>query len=419
MSLFNRINNFISALLVFSAPALAASNNLYKTDVIIQEPVGEDHREPLAREVYRALTRSQIQRLTIQGSAVGNLDQEQFDEDTISQLPITVLLALRLGCYHSVPSSTWNVLLPLLSGDLIPANLTRRDKMHLVIEIGEAFQPVREKNTPSEAELRRRYGIGPLNSYGREWTDSQRNALDSALATLTLEERLFIKDITFERRSHSGIVGRGKHVADYFQRGDTAKIYLYDRAFEHDQIAYIGTPARPFQNSVFGILHEVGHLIAAAPSLRSFRRAQELQRAYDGLYLKYEDAYDEHISSIEQLNDAQVHREPLEAHVVHTIERVQQFEGELERALERTERENRLALKYQASSPVVEGYKRVRTNKKGPTAYGRTEVNEGFAEAFAIYHTDPMALRWIDPAVYEWFRDGTHLSIISEHAESH
>ena len=401
------------SLVLHSPTALATSKNYYDTDVVIQEPVAEEHRAALAIEVYKNLSRSKIQHVTIRGSAVGNLERAQLTQESIASLPLSVMLALRLACLHANPFSTWNILVPHISGDLFPVNLTRPDKTHLVIEVGDAFRPDAFGLPPNEAELRRRYGIGPLGSYGRTWSPEQRHALDQALGLLMLEERQFIADIAFERRSHSGMIGRGKHVADYFQRGDVAKIYLYDSAFEHDMIAFIGTPSTPYRNSVFGILHEIGHLLAAVPSLRSYQRALELQRAYDGLYASYEEIYNEHLQAIETLNQADKYREPLAAHVEHTVSRVEDFEAKLEAALERTRRANRQGLRYQSNSPVVEAYKRIRTNKSGPTAYGRTDISEGFAESFAIYHTDPQALRWIDPQVYQWFRDGGHLAAIA------
>jgi hypothetical protein len=229
-----------------------------------------------------------------------------------------------------------------------------------------------------------------------------------------LEERSYLKNIPFERRSHSGVQSRQKHVADYFQRGPVAAIYLYDKAFEHDNTAFAGTPEQPYTNSTFGILHEIGHLIAAAPSLRLYRQAEELQRAYDGLYKEYEVAYAAHTAAVEQFNNAQEHREPLAIGVAHTEAVARAFEPELTKSLARTRAASRAGLRYQANSPIVSAFKKVRTNKSGPTSYGRTDPGEGFAEAFAIFHLDPQALKWIDLEVYHWFRMGSHLKHIDE-----
>ena len=160
----------ITGLLVssFAPPAHGASKNYYQTDVVIQEAVSEEYHSALAIEVYKRLAKTRIQHLTIRGSAVGNLERQQFERDTIEALPMPVLLALRLGCMHSNPFSTWNILVPMVSGDAIPANITRPDKTHLVIELGEVFRTTPVTPPPSEAEIRRRYGI---RSTGKLWTN--------------------------------------------------------------------------------------------------------------------------------------------------------------------------------------------------------------------------------------------------------
>ena len=45
-----------------------------------------------------------------------------------------------------------------------------------------------------------------------------------------------------------------------------------------------------------------------------------------------------------------------------------------------------------------------------PTAYGSSDDIEGFAEFFALAHTDPAAMRRSDPDIVGWFESGTHLS---------
>jgi hypothetical protein len=407
------LTQIIAALFVIMAPwstAYASARGSYLTDVVIQEPVGEVHRGALALEVFQCLQSTKIQRVAIDGTTIGQFERQQLDQNQTKQLPLPVLQALRLACTNAPIRTYWNVLLPQLSGDAIPSALFRPDKHHLDVRIGTHYAPSAFESAPTEAELRRRYGIGPLGSYGRKWEAAQRVALDQALASLMLEERQYIRDIPFERRSHSGFQSRQKHVADYFQRGAVASIYLYDKAFEHDEkTAFAGTPERPALNSAFGILHEVGHLIAAAPSLRRYRQAEVLQRAYDGLYQKYEAAYAEHAAAVKQYNNAREHRAPLAARVTHTEKILKEYEPRLEASINSTRAASRAGLRLQGNSPVVMEYKKIRSNRSGPTSYGRTDPSEGFAEAFAIFHLDPQALEWIDPEVYQWFRMGRHL----------
>lgn len=43
------------------------------------------------------------------------------------------------------------------------------------------------------------------------------------------------------------------------------------------------------------------------------------------------------------------------------------------------------------------------------TRNSRKDVNDAFADAFALFHLDPEALRWVSPEAADWFEAGRHL----------
>jgi hypothetical protein len=61
-------------------------------------------------------------------------------------------------------------------------------------------------------------------------------------------------------------------------------------------------------------------------------------------------------------------------------------------------------------TPVLEAYERVAAGAVSPTEYGRKDLGEGFAEAFALWklHPDWLAVAW--PDVFTWFEGGGHLA---------
>lgn len=59
--------------------------------------------------------------------------------------------------------------------------------------------------------------------------------------------------------------------------------------------------------------------------------------------------------------------------------------------------------------PVLTAFQTVRGPDKGPTDYGQTDLEESFAECFALAKADPQALRRIYPALPDWFATYEHL----------
>jgi hypothetical protein len=59
-------------------------------------------------------------------------------------------------------------------------------------------------------------------------------------------------------------------------------------------------------------------------------------------------------------------------------------------------------------SPLLTAYQGLLGKDDWPTLYGRTSLDESFAESFALFKTDPKALKRVLPKVFAWFEAGKH-----------
>ena len=60
--------------------------------------------------------------------------------------------------------------------------------------------------------------------------------------------------------------------------------------------------------------------------------------------------------------------------------------------------------------PVLAAFKKQLGNRQGPTLYGATALEETFAEAFSLFHSDRAALTRIWPDIAAWFAQNKHLA---------
>jgi hypothetical protein len=138
-------------------------------------------------------------------------------------------------------------------------------------------------------------------------------------------------------------------------------IDIFDCAFDADDHAFVGDPARPLQPSVRVILHEIGHAISLA---RLGQLGFEAMRV-----------------SLGEMNEAMANARAALAPTQN---------GEFE-------------------TPVLRSFLALPGARSGFTPYGRTNPTESFAEAFSLFRADPDACRRISPEVFGFFASGAHL----------
>lgn len=273
----------------------------------------------------------------------------------------------------------------------------------------EMGTPVREltpspEDLPTKESLRARYQVGPIDDGDRSWQPLELYSLAQALSLLHPDELAVLRGVRFVRNARSLDASKrgSKHKirATYFGtiRGEAAKkdareIHLFDANAASDSALFIGEPSRPLPIPTMVLLHEIGHAIADYVRIDAYRTYNELTDSYNLQVDKWN-------ASLRDPNVTESAR----------TEQSEQFELSKKRMKESSEYLAMVKQRYkQDLGPVLTAFQTVRGPDKGPTDYGQTDLEESFAECFALAKADPQALRRIYPALPDWFATYEHL----------
>jgi hypothetical protein len=145
------------------------------------------------------------------------------------------------------------------------------------------------------------------------------------------------------------------------------------------------------------VLHELGHALAYLPALRSACHSQDARAKASRLTTELNTLVDRY--------NASSAREQARLAPGLAALRSEHRQASLDNATA-TADTNALA---KSGGPVLAAYAKALAGRPAPTLYGATNRGESFAEAFALHHLDPEALRRIVPEAAEWFARGGHL----------
>ncbi len=216
-----------------------------------------------------------------------------------------------------------------------------------------------------KAEIAETYA---LDGFSGPWALQELAFVLMALEALTEEERTALVGVRLVRLADSP--RRPSEMAWYGPSTDPPRLEVYDAAFQEYGHGFVGPLDRPMPTPVMTLLHEFGHAVVDRPlrdTHAAWRRARDAsERMVDPA--RFQAAYDR-------------------ATVLRSCYRGLGDDG-----------------------PVIEAYRAVRGRVRGPTTYGwRGRHHESFAEAFALHHLDPDALRRVMPDVAAWFEDEKHV----------
>jgi hypothetical protein len=242
----------------------------------------------------------------------------------------------------------------------------------------------------TEADLRKRFGIGKLDGGGGRWAPVELESLARALEMLSGPERARLAGLELRRESRPQRViptkgSCGVTVVDRIERW----IEIYDCAFRDDDIVFAGNPRAPERASVRLILHELGHALSTAPVLDFNRALQKL--ADDGKQ-----------TATECL--AWRDKGP-----VADQRAIDEMAGRLAAVAARLQSLARRIAEERPAGPIVAAFSRVPGASAGVTRYGRESPSEAFAEGFSLFRADPDALHRVSPAALEFFEKGRQL----------
>ncbi len=268
---------------------------------------------------------------------------------------------------------------------------------------------------PSASALKKSYAIGELQEVDRTWEPEARGLLDRALGQLSVEERSLINDLPYIRRraptaftkSRINNPADGQLQATYTSDRHGSRIEVYDDAFLTSR-RFAGEPGDPQPASLGVLLHEIGHAIAWS----STRRLVETSDAIVAEHKQKGVAF-ETLSTKRDVKIAEYHR----TNSAKTLKEIRQMEEQLHQlqaegdALAARSDEIAQRVERRKGSPAAIALSKVVAITESPTWYGKTSVEEHFAECFALFHLDPRALERASPLAFKWFSEGRHLKV--------
>lgn len=362
-------------------------------------------REYLLAELPSRIKDSGAARIEVAfpGGTVRVLDRqagEPAEHPDLAGVPTPALAALMIGLFRSTRGSELDLWIPLPDDSRVPITVLHEPDGSVLVQQGapRTSDPLLGSTVTPE-DLRSRYGIAPSDLGEATWTPAHYAALDLALRLLSDEERALISHVPIvrEHRPAAYLVEpeNSEHVAAmYTRRRGMPRIELYDILLRNDEKLFCGAPDSPLPRSVWSILHEYGHVIADAATADAARNVIAS------------------VNSYVHLEDRLAEQRPGPTYGTFLVTpdehaELQERQARAEAAIDRADR-------VSGRGPVLRSYRWARRYSNGPTSYGRTSLDESFAEAFAMFHTDPAALRRVDIKAYEWFEHAGHIKAIAE-----
>lgn len=317
----------------------------------------------------------------------------------LGQLTTPALAAIYLAADFKTRGAQWNLLVHQASAQdidvQVPVQVLHEPDGTLKVHQGLARSSylAKPRHPPTADDLRQSYGIAPSEG-GLEWSAPYYAALDQALALLSREELAFLARIPIARE-HAMAEAETEHrtQARYLRVGGQARIELYDLMVATDDTTFCGTVDAPRPSSVCVLLHEIGHALADTSNTSAL---DDLATARSSLQADLEPLR-QRVS--QQGPDAPVSAGEVNS-LVHGVERLYATHERVQHLGKR--------------GPVLGQYRWARSVRKGPTPYGATDLAESFAEAFALFRSDPEALLRIDPGAHAFFLHERHLHALSD-----
>lgn len=373
----------------------------------------ESDRSDMVLTLDWILESKRLQKLTMITPDKGTQSLYPRDETspgTTDWLPLPVLFAAQYVLQKKFRGLEVDLLTKTEAEGFTPVSAIHDLDGSVRIEMGPSFRDFvpADARPVDRTELAQRYGIGEIINGERQWKPVELFALQQALSLLGKEELAVLRGVSFvrNRRAEKDPKGtspekiwaqyRGRAELQGAEKKEARQIVLFDTKFEEDELLFIGEPSHPYPITMMALLHEIGHAIADYPRVVTVR---------PGLAL---------MDEREQLVNEQ-NRMLLQGELTpERYAKLKQRRAELQRLLaEQLPALVAIRKSYDRDAgPIHADYRAARGPDKGPTRYGRTDIEESFAESFALAKADPSALRRIYPDLVEWFQTSGHLAAL-------
>jgi len=319
---------------------------------------------------------------------------------------------------HELKGAELDIIVVNKNEEYVPVSIwwNTSDKTFVMKEgepIKDMFQPV-----PDALNLVETFGIGPLVGTGRQWTPKALGLLYTALSLLPPEVRAYLKGLPFHREAKPSknvmkrIQNRSRKFnvleAIYAEGVRGPSVTVYDSALQLSG-RFVGDPIQPRPPSVLTLLHEMGHAFAEFYRQQALREHAQNSDNFEALRTTFNALVDKRNHHVESMAN------PPTAAQVRTVQQMDQKLNDQQTQLTTLQESLSLAFEHlsnpPAVSPAAEAMLQI-LGKPGraPTPYGRTSPEEAFAECFALFYVDPLALKRANKEVYAWFQSGGHFA---------
>ena len=342
-------------------------------------PVEKSHRPGLEAIARRLAESKTLYRRNQEGRI------KRVSPSAVTSIPLAALKAIAVVHQSELRGGEIDMRIPIAGrSSTVPVSVIMEMSGRVLFEIAKTPRTQVHRNSWTP-----RYKAGNKN-----WTAAQRRALRIAINQLNRQELRVLGHITLYRY---GSAGKSKG-ALYLQQNCAAEIRIYDLSFESDRWTFSGSAYSPLPASTRTVLHEVGHAIHSRPGRYAFCVYDQNQRALKKRIDKYNAIIERTGGRIPTSMQAKMKSE----------------QRAIADAKSKLDREFNRANAMVIEGPVLKASRRVLGNDRAPTRYGTTSTRESFAESFALFRADPMALKRLLPKVYRWFENNGHIRAIGE-----
>jgi hypothetical protein len=226
----------------------------------------------------------------------------------------------------------------------------------------------------------------------KDWKPSELELLYGALGRLSDAEGKVLRKYRFMRWSNKA--NRAAIDKDYIDPGSTEcglhemdlkkklfRISIYDECFKDPQAT--SQSIAGIDPGMFHILHEIGHATEKA----EVRNKTEAYKEGNKKYNEAVDAYNKAGAADQK--------------------KLKPAAEKLEKDDARKEKEMN-----QAPGSSLKEFEKFVTGKEPLTEYSKENMQEAYAEAFAIYKADPKGLEKINKKLYDWFKGGGYFNTV-------
>lgn len=257
---------------------------------------------------------------------------------------------------------------PSLSPPQGPGAAPRATRPASVQDPGDAWVGTRDADG-GLAAMGRRWACAGLAFEG-PWSAAELAQLQGVLQRLTPAELARLRGVTLVRGGRDAELS-GNYEGDYA----TARVVYFDSAFRKPRLP--GSTARPDRDWV--LFHELGHAVMYGADRNAGAQAKAQLARYE--------------ARVGEANAAA--RGPKVAEALAAVKGEARAYDEALARVDFASDQRRFEARMEGRAPV--------------STYGGTHIDEFFAEAFAMFKTQPEALAAFDPGIHDYFARGEHV----------